>query len=280
MADFLRRHSVVITSFLLLICSFQLMSASIQNPSLPRAGGHLLNSALSPVQELHHSFVRTGADLWNHYFWLVDVQSEHSELLSRIKALEAQNSRLLEFESENARLRSLLNFREQTGLDGLAATVIGRDPSNWIRTVTIDRGADDGVKSGLPVVDGHAIVGQTTVVSAHSAKVLLLTDSRSAIDAIVQSSRSPGIIEGTSTDLLRLRYVLKEHEVAAGDRIIASGLDGVYPKGALIGVVTTVATQPDHMFHNIEVLPSVDVGRLENVLVITSQVTQHPSEKK
>ena len=217
----------------------------------------------------------SGTDIGNHYIYLVNVAGERSELASRIKALEAQNSRLIEFESENGRLRTLLNFQEETGLSGVAATVIGRDPSNWIRTITIDRGELDGVRPGLPVVDGHAIVGQTTVVSERSAKVLLLTDSRSAIDAIVQSSRSPGIIEGTSFDLLRLRYVLREHEVKVGDRVVASGLDGVYPKGALIGVVTAVSSKPDNIFHAVDVQPSVDVSRMENLLVVIPE-RSHP----
>lgn len=277
MADFIRRHSILLASLLLLVSSFQLMSASIQDPWLPRLGGRFVNGAISPIQGFHRSFVDSGTDIWTHYLYLVNVESERAELASRVKALEAQNSRLIEFENENSRLRGLLSLQQETGWNGVIATVIGRDPSNWIRTITIDRGEVDGVRPGQTVVDGHAIVGQTTVVSERSAKILLLTDSRSAIDALVQSSRSPGIVEGTGFDFVRLNYVLREQEVKVGDRVIASGLDGVYPKGALIGVVTSVATNPENLFHSIEVRPSVDIARLESLLVVIPE-RSHPKD--
>ena len=231
----------------------------------------MIYSILSPLQKLYHESSESAKYLWSHYLWLLEVEQERNELLERVKGLESQNSRLMEYESENLRLRKLLHFADENKLTGLQATVIGRDPSNWLRTITINRGSEDGVRQGLAVVDGNAVVGQTTAVTSHAAQVLLLTDNSSAIDAIVQSSRAAGIAEGgLESEMLRLRYVqkLEESQVHAGDRVIASGMDGVYPKGTLIGVVHKVNSAAPGLFQYIEIKPSADLKRLENILVL------------
>lgn len=276
MADFLRRHSLVLTSFALLVLSFQLMGLSMENRALPRAGALGVDSILAPVEKGYYEVSQSGKYIWSHYLWLMSVESERNQLLNRVKELEAHNSRLMEFDSENQRLRKILNFTERSGFSGVVASVVGRDPSNWVKTVTIDRGSADGLRRGLAVVDGTAIVGQTTTVNRHSSRVLLLTDNSSAIDSVVQTSRAVGTSEGgLGRSSLRLRYVLKlkEFQVKVGDRVIASGLDGVFPKGALIGVVGKVNPQATGWFQEVEVEPSVDVFRLENVLVLIPDKT-------
>ena len=271
MAHFIRRHNIVITAILLLVCSFQLMSASIQDPSFAHAGSRFVLGVLAPFERAYLHVHDNTRFLWNHYFWLMNVEQENKSQRAHIKALEAENSKLIEFRGENERLRKLLHFIEKTSHKGVAAAVVGRDPSNWIRTVTINQGKDQGIKSAMPVVDGRAVIGQTTAVSEQSSKVLLLTDSRSAIDAIVQRTRASGIVQGTLSDTLKLRYVLKGYDVKPGDQVITSGLDGVFPKATLIGVVTAVHSDTLGLFHEVELQPSVDLNRLENVLVLTKQ---------
>ncbi|MCB0325501.1 MAG: rod shape-determining protein MreC, partial [Bdellovibrionales bacterium] len=254
MADFFRRHALLITSILLLGVSMQLMNASLAHPQFAQVGARSVDTVLVPLKKGYHEVSESTKYLWTHYVWLLDVEEQRNGLLERVKELEALNSRLKEYQSENQRLRGLLDFGERMGQAGVTAQVVGRDPSNWVRTITIDRGSDDGLRPGLAVVDGNAIVGQTTVVNSSSAKVLLLTDSTSAIDAIVQSSRAAGVIEGgLRRDTLRLRYIekLQDTPVQAGDRVIASGLDGVYPKGTLIGVVHRVNANAGGMFQYI-----------------------------
>lgn len=279
MTDLFRRHGLLISWLLLLMASSQLMAASIRNPSLPRFGGQAVTSVLFPVEKLYHEVSESTKYLWRHYIWLLEVESERNVLYQRIKELEALNSRLTEYEGENHRLRRLLQFSTQSGFHGVVGTVVGRDPSNWIKTITIDRGSLDGVRPGLAVVDGNAIVGQTTAVGPQSSKVLLLIDATSGIDAILQSNRASGIIEGGGPNgLLRMRYVekLKHIEVKPGDRVVASGLDRVYPKGALVGIVERVDPTTSSMFYDIEVRPSVDLDRLENGLVIVPEKTKAP----
>ncbi len=271
MAEFLRRHSLLLTTFGLLIGAFQLMSLSISNRALPQIGGRAVDFVFLPFQKGYHEVFQSGKYLFRHYFFLLNVESERNELLSRVKELEAHNSRLMEYDSENKRLRSILGFSEESGFSGVVASVVGRDASNWVKSITIDRGSSDGLREGLAVVDGNAVVGQTTTVNPHSSRVLLLTDNSSAIDALAQSSRAVGTVEGgLGRSALKFRYVLKLKEflVNVGDRVIASGQDGVFPKGSLIGVVSKVNPQASGWFQDIEVEPSVDVYRLENVLVL------------
>ncbi len=277
MTEFLRRHSLLITAFVLLICSLQLMSVSIEHRAFPQFGARLVNSVIAPAQKAHHELFESLRAMWKHYVWLLEVESERNTLIGQVKRLEEENSRLIEFERENERLRQLLAYTEETGHRGVAASVIGANPLNLVRSITIDRGSNDGVASGLPVVDGHAIVGQTTTVLGGSAKVLLLTDNTSAIDAIVQRSRAFGIAEGAGK-FLQLRYVLKEYEVKPGDRVIASGIGGVFPKGTLIGVVTSVDASISGLFQRIDVEPKVDLNRLETVLVVLPEQKPQDTE--
>jgi len=271
MAEFFKRHSLFLSSVALLITSFQLMSNSIANPKLPKVGAELLNTALSPVEEVHSSGLSSIRKSWGHYLWLMGVEEENISLKEKIKVLETKNSELIEYSHENSRLRSLLNYTKEFKLPGIAGTVIGRDPSNWVRSITIDIGGKEGLAVGQPVVDGHAVVGITTVVSEESSKVLLLTDSTSAIDAIVQRTRAPGIVESDAEKHLGMRFVVKEDDVAVGDRIVTSGLDGVFPKGILIGVVMDVDSDKAGLFQGIDLTPSANLDHLENVLVLSGK---------
>lgn len=269
MSGLVRRHSVGITAVVLLLTAFQLMSFSIAYPTMTQLGSRSIATVVSPLSKIFHEFDQSGRYVLNHYVWLQGVEQERNELQAKLDELEKQNSMLIELAHENDRLRELLDFSSATNLTGVASQVIGRNPSNWYQTITIDKGSDDGIAAGMPVVDGYAVVGQTTAVSASSAVVLLLTDNTSAIDALVQTTRAVGIAEGTLSAELKLSYVVKDPPVQIGDRVLASGLDGVYPKGVLVGLVTEVDASDKGMFQHITVRPSVDTNRLETVLVLT-----------
>lgn len=276
MTEFLRRHSLSLTSFVLFASAVQLLNLSVANPGLGRAGTRFVDGLLVPLEKTYYEAFQSVRFFWSRYLWLIGVEEERNELQRRVKELEAHNSRLMEYDTENRRLRAMLRFSEKSGMRGVAAAVVGRDPSNWVSTLTIDRGSDDGLRPGLSVVDGNAVVGQLTSVTRSSGRVLLVTDSTSSIDSIVQSSRASGTVEGgQGAEGLKLRYVLKlkEFAVNVGDRVIASGLDGVFPKGALLGVVKSVDPSSAGLFQEIELRPSVDVHHIENVLVIIPEIS-------
>jgi rod shape-determining protein MreC len=225
-------------------------------------------SFVAPFQEIVSRSVRFARGVWKHYFLLVSVAQENEILKKMLNESIGNNNQWHEIELANTRLRNLLNFQKTPNNQVLAAEVIGKDPSGWFKTVIIDKGKAEGLQKGLPVVLPQGVVGQVIEVSSHYSKVMLIIDRNSAVDALVQRSRARGIIKGSSADQCRFEFVLRKHDVQIGDTVIASGLDGVYPKGLLIGRVSDLGGRKSDIFYDIAVAPFVDYETLEEVLVI------------
>jgi len=132
----------------------------------------------------------------------------------------------------------------------------------------IDKGSSDGVRKGMAVVTPLGVVGQVVGVTPHAAKVLLLTDPNSGIDVLVQRTRSRGIVSGSLDSGTVLKYVKRSEDIQEGDRLITSGIDGIFPKGMMVATVIKVHKQHIGLFQFIEVLPAVQTARIENVLVV------------
>ena len=231
-------------------------------------------SFVAPFQELITRSVRFTRGIWGHYFLLVSVAHENETLKKSLNQFVEKNNERHEIELANARLRNLLNFQKAPTHRVVAAEVIGKAPSGWFKTVIIDKGKSDGLQKGQPVVLPTGIAGQVIEVSGHYAKVMLIIDRNSAVDALVQRSRARGIIKGASADQCRFEFVLRKHDVQIGDIVIASGLDGVYPKGLRIGRVSDLSERSSDIFYEITVTPFVDYEKLEEVLVILNPKIQ------
>ena len=223
---------------------------------------------VSPFQDAVTTTLRFVRDAWSHYFYLVSASKENDELKRRLSLEIQKNKQSAEVELSNDRLRKLLNFQRTVTDRVLAAEVIGKDPSPWSQTVIIDKGGRDGVVKGLPVVLPEGIAGQVIEISARHSKVLLIIDPNSAVDALVQRTRSRGLIKGSSGGRCLFQYVLRKHDIRVGDVVVSSGLDSVYPKGIQIGKVTGVVRRNAGIFQEVAVIPNVDFEKLEEVLII------------
>lgn len=265
---------VAVLSLALFCLSIFLAAYSARNPGVARVGAVVLGEVLHPFQLLEGQLSGSISGVWHRYVYLVGLDAENRDLRARTAHLEAQNSRLIEHMSENARLRKLLNITEQSPLRGVGAMVIGYDPTNWSQTVSINKGLKDGLRVGMPVLDGDGVVGQIMAIGPTAAKVLLVTDHLSGIDAIVQNGRMRGVVEGAGLNSCRLRFGASEEEVKIGDRVITSGMDGVFPKGLLIGIVTGVRRDKHALFQLVDVQPAVDVAKLETILVVTTPLAE------
>jgi rod shape-determining protein MreC len=177
---------------------------------------------------------------------------------------------LAEFELENARLRKLVAFRATVPGDLLAARVVGRDATGRGGTLTIDRGERAGVTKGAAVLAPEGVVGQVFLVSRNAARVLLVSDHNSGVDALVRRSRARGILQGTVDAGCVLKYVNRIEDVQVGDVVITSGLDGIFPKGLPVGEVVSVDRGGRGLFQHAEIAPRVDFSQLEEVLVTRS----------
>jgi rod shape-determining protein MreC len=228
----------------------------------------LVMSVLMPVQETLTHLVHRARDVWHGYINLTQVQSENLRLHRQLEELQGKLYQYEEAYLQQQRLRELLSLRSLDFPHPVVAEVVGLDPSQWAEAVTINKGSSDNLSKDLAVMTHQGLVGRLIGVTPQYATVLLLTDRRSAVDALVQRTRARGIVVGKSRRLCELRYVEFHEDVRVGDTVISSGFGGVYPKGLLIGTVTSVRQEAYGFFHEIEVQPAVDLARLEEVLVL------------
>jgi rod shape-determining protein MreC len=210
------------------------------------------------------------ADVWGHYLYLIDTEQDNRELNTHNRQLSAELDRLEEVKLENLRLRRLLGFKEGFEAETVPAQVIAEDASSWFRTVTIDKGHEDGVTEGMPVVVAEGVVGRVVRSSPGQARVLLITDASSAVASLVQANRARGICRGQG-EQLSFNFVLRQEEINVGDRVITSGMGGVFPKGLVVGHIQTIDRQEYGLFQAVQVTPSVDFSHLEEVLVLVRQ---------
>jgi len=213
-------------------------------------------------------------EMQNSYTTLSGFKGENERLRKRIQQLEGERNRLLEAEATNRRLQQLLEFRSHLPSDSVTASIIGNSASSWFQSCLLDKGSADGVNKGMGVVTPLGVVGQVVSVTGRTAKVLLLTDPSSGIDVLVQRTRARGIVSGSLDYGTILKYVKRSEDVQEGDRLITSGIDGVFPKGLLVGTVIKVRKQQLGLFQLIEVTPAVLASRTEEVLVVHPETSQ------
>jgi rod shape-determining protein MreC len=231
--------------------------------------GRPLVIVMSAIQQGVTSLMGAARGVWEGYLDLVGVREENDRLRAEIDRLEQKNAGLLEARLENDRLRGMLALRLDAGYDVVAARVIGRDPSNWYRTVMIDKGEQDGVAVDMGVVVPAGVVGRVIKIGRDFAQVLLLTDRNSAVAAVVQRTRDEGIVEGAEGGLAQMRYIPLLSEAGPKDAVLTSGLGGGFPKGLVIGEIRSIVRREAVLFQEAQLVPAVDFSKLEEVLVIT-----------
>jgi len=229
----------------------------------------------APFQRLIRQTINATRDFWTNYFYLVDVRSENRRLKREMESFRKEQSRYKELVTAHERLRSLLQFKEVVQRPAVAAQVIGLDPTGWFKSVIIDKGKNAGLRWDMPVVNASGVVGRIVSVSSNYAKVLLIIDQNSAIDCLTQRSRDRGMVKGTSGQVCKMDYMAKSSNATVGDMVITSGLGGVFPKGLPVGVISGVEAGEGKLFKDIDVMPSVDFSKLEEVLVIQNT---HPRD--
>jgi rod shape-determining protein MreC len=224
---------------------------------------------VSPVQELVTGIIDAGEGVWRQYFYLVDTARDNQKLRRNLAIARQRIHALEEIENTNKRLEKIVDFHNSSSLEMQAAEVVAKDPSPWYHTVIINKGRAHGVKKGSPVLVPDGVVGQVTDLSSGYSKVLLIIDRNNAVDGLVQRTRARGVILGDGSQGCRFEFVLRRQDVEVGDLIITSGLDGIYPKGLRIGWVSKVIRRNSGIFQEIEITPSTDFHKLEEVLVVT-----------
>lgn len=271
MLSFVKRHQVILASIILALFSLHLSSLTRKGTGGEAIVRSVLSTVASPFKRALTSVATKTREVWGGYIYLVGLKEENEGLEKTVHALAGENNRLKEELSLNARMKELLHFREESPRPTLAARIIGMSGlgagGGWARTITLDAGSSDGVAPDMPVVSPGGVVGRTVDVTRHTSTVLLSVDPRSNIDVIIQRTRIKGVVEGSGSNLA-LKYVRQFDDVEAGDKVVTSGLSGIFPKGLYVGEITKVERVEDSIFKQIEVTPASDIRKLEEVIII------------
>jgi rod shape-determining protein MreC len=206
-------------------------------------------------------------NLWSGYIGLRHLKVENDALKRELSSAQVAVQEQRALADRTRGLEQLLELREHLELKTVAAEIIGAAAAPDFRTLTIDRGTRDGVRADMSVIAPAGVVGRLVVPSLRSAKVQLLIDRNAAAGAIIERTRAQGVVVGSGDDRLRLDYVSEVFDVVAGDVVMTSGIDGIYPKGFIIGRIESVE-RVGGSYKRILIKPAVDFSALEEVLVV------------
>lgn len=233
-----------------------------------------IKDSLAPIQSIFMKIGHTFSGGARSITSLGRMAEENEALKEQVALLKGQVYRLEELRQENERLKSLLQYKDTYSqfFETKTALVIGRDPGNWFGVVTLNKGSKDGILKDMPVVTPLGLAGKVVSVSENTSQVLLITDPRSGVGALVQESRVPGVLEGTTAGSgeTRLIHVPKDTQLTEGQVIITSGIGGNFPKGIPIGKIVSISNEPTGLFKTATVVPFADLNRLEEVMVIST----------
>lgn len=263
----------MLTTALLLLLALHLLSTGVRPDARANKPSLVLMEALKPLLTVESQMADEGSDFLHNYFDLVGVRQENLRLKQQLAQLEGQQRRMAELEAENRHLADLLELRDVLGASAVAANVIGSDATGLSRTLMLSAGDRQGVQRGMAVISIDGVVGKLIAVSHDAARVLLISDHNSALDAFDQRSRARGIVAGVVEDGLTMKYVDRSEDIKPGDMIVTSGMDGIFTRGLLVGTVARVSQEGPGLFLNIEVKAAVDFRELEQVMILTTRAT-------
>ena len=238
-----------------------------------RRGVPMLEAAVfgvfSEVQRVANNVTSGVRTSWQNYFALQQVRAENEQLKQQLADLRVriQQERALAEQSQS--LQKLLELKTSAVLSTTGGNVIAGGASPEFRTITIDKGTRDGLRADMAVIAPAGVVGRIIQPSGRASKVQLLIDRNAAAGALIERTRAQGVVIGTGADELRMDYVPGSADVKAGDMVVTSGIDGIYPKGFVIGQIQSIRRGAGE-YSAILIKPAVDFTSLEAVLIVTT----------
>ncbi len=264
------REVVLVASLLALPVLF--LRANLKAPTELNLLDRVIVRASAPLQSLFGAIARSVGGAWGRYVHLVGVEGERARLVEDNAGLRAELAQAQRAAGRTAELERLLQLKAHAKIPSLPARVIGAESSPFFRVlrVRLDRGEDE-VKPGMPVLSTDGVVGRVQRVAGPYCDVLLTVDPKSAIDVVVPRTGARGILRGAAADDRyrgRIEYLLKKDEVDVGDQVVTSGIGGPFPRDLSIGTIAKLGRREVGLYQEAEVVPSVDFGRLREVLVL------------
>jgi rod shape-determining protein MreC len=260
----LRKAAIVLIVIALPLLSINMKRSPGEDPWYSKP----FTIAVSLVQGSYSSFASGVRGTTSMYLKLMGIKKQNLALQKENEELRAKLGALAELKLENERLNKLLDFKQSTSMELLAAKVIARDISPDHYSIRINRGTNHGLKKLQGVITVEGAVGYVLRAESDSAQILVLTDRFAAVDGIVQRTRARGLISGASQSSCRLRYLERADDVSPGDMVVTSGLGGYFPKGFPIGKITSVRKTDFGISQEASVEPVVNPANLEEVFVV------------
>ncbi len=259
-------------NIILLLCLLIFSAVLLSNNARGRANNVLVErvvlAVVTPFQNAITSGIRSLILGWNNYFYLVGTSKENATLRKLLGEQVFKNNMLREELKKYRRVEELVTNTPGFALnDGVVANVVAWDASNAAKTLVVNRGRNDGVRLGMVVVNPYGLVGRVVAVSGRNARVLLITDARSAVDAYVQRTRARAVVVGANSDSCDVKYLSVKEEATEGDLLVSSGLGGVFPAGVQLGRITRLEVGSGKLFAKAEMTPSTNLGHIEEVVI-------------
>ena len=269
MIKYLKEYRFYIILFLFLLIPVIAIDTSTREPRDYWFHDRVIVGITSPIQASISWVIDQVTSGFHNYVYLWHTRRDNITLLEENRRLLRDIANLRETQQENTRLRKLLNFEEKFTLESIVARVIAKDVSTEFRAIRINRGETSGIKRNMPVITNEGIVGRVLRTTPDTADVVTILDLLSAVDAIDERSRARGVIEGYTDETCLLRYVLRTDDIQIGDVLVSGGLGGIFPKGVPVGVVSRVNRKAFGISQEVEVRPTIDFTKLEEVMVVT-----------
>ena len=265
LADIRQRPGVVLAAAILLHVA--LISAQVNTASGLPVLQVVTFGSFSELQRGTMSLIDGVRGIWTGYIALQQVQEENNALKQELQTVQVRLQQERAEAQRTDNLRQLLELRERANLDTVAAEVIAGAASPDFKTITIDKGSSDSLETDMAVISPAGVVGRIILPSRRASKVQLLIDRNAAAGALIERTRVQGVVVGTGDGLLHMQYVPGTADVKTGDLVVTSGIDGIFPKGFVIGTIDH-ADRGAGAYHEIVIRPAVDFSRLEEVLIV------------
>ena len=229
---------------------------------------HMMVEVMAPIQRGTLSFKESVAYTVDHYVTIVNTSKENETLRKDVDTLENTIFSLKEVKKENERLKALLEFGKDIPRKKVLAQVVSWDSSNEFKVLRINKGSNHGLELLSPVITMTGLVGYVYRLSGNYSDILTILDQNNRVDSIVARTRTHGIVEGNSNFMCHMKYVSRTESLEIGDTIVTAGLGEVYPKGIRVGKISKINKENYGITQKIEITPSVDFHKLEEVVVL------------
>lgn len=287
MESFFSRYRNALVLIVVLVAQLLALAVQAKRPAADGADRHSVSlmrhaviAVVTPPERLLHATGSWIRGLWFGYVDLIHVRRENASLKQDVERLRLEQASLAEDAAQGRRLQKVLGFEEHYIYKTQPAQVIGTGGTEQSQVLYIDKGSDDGLAQDMPVITADGIVGKLKDVFAHTSQVLLVSDPTSGVGVMLESTRTRGILKGRAFGQLQIVDISPDSRIKAGDTIVTSGGDQIFPRGLAVGTVDRVVADPEHdPLVDVLVHPSAGLSQLEEVLVITSMGDTTPAQE-